>query len=457
MPTVPRYLFRCAVVMAAPALFACGNVAQDSAGPGNGSPESGPGMPLDGSLLDSGSNDDAAPIVLEPSAATCSGVCCPSDPTCYGNGIGGIGDECLAQRDNSLTGPTPDRLQFRQAWMRDTVHRCECDIFDNVFATGSSLPWPECHQGIGVGAPSGLMQLVDMDLSGTDIAEHTSRIGQAPFIAPTELAGILENGLCMVQGDVFDPEWALPPEQMSPTTDWPPYLPAPMPQPWSARPVTAKRRTADFDVASEREELLAEVSERGTDGVFFFDERRAETHSYWPLIWMALYSGSRDVRVVFPLREAETQARMNDPFERSCIGAFRGDALPAGTCIDTSSLNPQWGCYADECAGGQSPATIKGYVLIVELEQVWSNVLMSTLCVSYPTAAVSMADGFAGDWGNFCRGSPLWNPTVHSGLPHGDWCASTNSPATEACHDAFRFDGFQVFQAFPVMDTTCGL
>jgi len=55
-----------------------------------------------------------------------------------------------------------------------------------------------------------------------------------------------------------------------------------------------------------------------------------------------------------------------------------------------------------------------------------------------------------------CSRDPKWNALdpVH-GLPPGDWCATTNEPATPDCHDAWQSVSFATFQAFPVADGVC--
>jgi hypothetical protein len=367
----------------------------------------------------------------------------------------------MAQRDNSRTGPNPDRIQYRLVWARSTAPLGNtADVVYRVLSNGSSLPWATCNQGIDIGAPSGFIQLMDLDLSDPTLENHTSRVGYAPFVPEADRATAVSSGLCMVQDTFHDMMYALPAAEMSSTEGWPPVLAAnfaPMPQPWSVRPVVAKRRAEDFDVATDRVALIQEVVDRQADGVFYLDEDAGRAHGYSPQAWVVVYSGGFDTRIAIPIREVETVSQTNNPDERSCIGAFRGDALPEGTCIDMVQTNPQWGCYDNGCAGGEAPATVKGYFLITELEQVYSTVLMSTLCVSYPTAAEAMADGFVGAWGNFCSGSPSWDPSLpnNEGLPHGDWCSATNSEATDTCHDAFRSETFQAFQAFNIQEATC--
>ena len=402
-----------------------------------------------------------------PNAAdcTCEGACCPTAAECYANGsptdATSVGDECMAQRDNSTTGPNPDRVQYRLVWARSTAPEGNTiDVVYNVLSNGASLPWATCNQGIGIGAPSGFIQLMDLNLTGDVIENHTSRVGYAPFVPEANRATAVSSGLCMIQDTFHDMMYALPAAEMSSTEGWPAVMAAnfpPMPQPWTVQPTLAKRRATDFNIATDREELLQEVVDRQADGVFFLDEEAGRAHGYSPQAWVVVYSGGFDTRIAIPIREVETTSQVNNPDERSCIGAFRGEALPAGTCIDMVQTNPQWGCYGGTCPGGEAPATAKGYFLITELEQVYSTVLMSTLCVSYPTQAVATADGFAGDWGNFCSGSPSWDPSLpnNEGLPHGDWCSVTNGPATATCHDAFRSETFQAFQAFDIQDATC--
>ena len=108
---------------------------------------------------------------------------------------------------------------------------------------------------------------------------------------------------------------------------------------------------------------------------------------------------------------------------------------------------------------GASPSYTKGYFLIIDLERVWSSTLSATLCVTYPSEGTSAAEGWSGAWGKNCRGSPKWDPTLpdDAGLPMGDWCSTTNSPATATCHDAYLSESFSTGQAFKVKPGTCPL
>lgn len=108
---------------------------------------------------------------------------------------------------------------------------------------------------------------------------------------------------------------------------------------------------------------------------------------------------------------------------------------------------------------GASPSYTKGYFLIIDLERVWSSTLAATLCVTYPGEGKSATDGWSGAWGKNCRGSPKWDPTLpdDAGIPNGDWCSTTNSPATSTCHDAYLSESFSTGQAFKVKPNTCPL
>ena len=113
----------------------------------------------------------------------------------------------------------------------------------------------------------------------------------------------------------------------------------------------------------------------------------------------------------------------------------------------------------------EAPASIHGYFLITEIEQVYNIDLQKTLCVSYPgtdpkdptgkTLEVD-SEGFYDPTLASCR-SAKWDPTKRdgSGIPKGDWCAATNSPATATCHDAYQSKSFHAFQAFKVAKDHC--
>jgi hypothetical protein len=181
--------------------------------------------------------------------------------------------------------------------------------------------------------------------------------------------------------------------------------------------------------------------------------------------------------IVVPLREAETTLRFNDPLKPNCAGQFRADALDPNSspaCDSSDPTSPAWGggnCEDHVCdvANGEAPVTTVGYSLITELDQVYDPDLLRTLCASYagtdptnPSKLTVEAQGFYDSTTGSCRGAN-WDPTKQNdeGLPLGDWCAATNSPATASCHDAFRAKFLQVFAAAPIQSyqpysDTCG-
>jgi hypothetical protein len=413
----------------------------------------------------------------EEYGCTTEGACFPTDSSCYlpPDGTGHIvGDECMAQRDNSVGKET--RIQYRQTWGRPVspIGLTNTAVY-NILRTGASLPNPTCYDS----GTSGWIQLLDTDLSDPDdITKHTTRTGYANWVS--DYGAAKANGLCMIEATYIDPLTALTADDMSPMGGWgnvPPWpqgLPAPMPMPWNVRPTMLRRVIEDFTVADDRIRLLGDAEREGVDGFFYLDENTGYNHSYVVQSWTVVYVAA-DNYAATPIREIETVMRPNDPQERSCIGSFRGDDLRPDACDSTQATqptNPQWGCPADEpisgpislsCEAGQGPANIKGYFLITELEQVRSTTLDQTYCVLYPGRTPAEADGFAVVDPAFdarlvtCRQSDKWDPKEPvEGLPSGDWCAATNSPATPECHDAFRVENWQTFQGFPIRDQTCG-
>ena len=169
-----------------------------------------------------------------------------------------------------------------------------------------------------------------------------------------------------------------------------------------------------------------------------------------------------------PIHHVETTSRFNDS-TLNCAGSYRPDRLsPVTNCESTDVTSPAWGCKSDDetgptgavCNPGSGPNFTKGYFLITELEQIYSPVLRATLCVTYPTTPQSEADGWVATEpntdGKWCRGVSKWNPSDPvNGLPRGDWCSTTNSAATDQCHDAYRTTSFGVAQAYPVKPGTC--
>lgn len=403
------------------------------------------------------------------------GSCWPTDPACYGGKTkDDPGGECMAQRDNTPTGAesATQRIQMRQNWLRamqpagNTVPVVYGNL--NLFTT---LPWPACNMGTGT---SGYIQLLDFTLNSDGTG--TSRNGFAKWFPADQLQNTITNGLCMVEEDWPNDTYILDATQMSPSTNYPPGLPPPMARavkPWHVAPTIAKRLVQDFDltVTGTREQLLASFltggANAGYTGVFYYDPVTGYSHGFSPLSFLVIYDQKTPTEtqpggyIAVPIREAEVKGTFNDPAHPNCMGAYRGDALdPETNCVPSTNPDdptfPAWGCGSQHpCARGEGPATTDGYFLITELEQVYSKVLQSTLCVSYPTYPVSKAAGWADSQGR-CRGVSQWNPSDPiNGLPQGDWCAATNSPKTSDCHDAYKSKSFHVFSGFNIKDGVC--
>ncbi len=412
---------------------------------------------------------------------TCTGACCPSSATCYSAGPTGPGGGCMARIAN-----TPDHIQLRQTWIDITSPKGNTiPLVLQTLNTFTQLNEAACNTPTGA---SGYMQAVDLDLKN-----GVSTVGYTTYVTDTTAA--VSDGLCygeIGQGvDAANPGWkdvadykgnsaaiekafdfSLPASQMSPSADYPPGLPAPMPQPWKVGPTKAKRLDTDFNLATDRTSLLARLSATGDlgmagfSGVFYYDTATGTSHGYSPVSFQLIYdpkANATDAKpttlIAIPIREAELKYRTNDPAAPNCVGKYLPDNLdPSAGCSDPgmTATKPAWGGIFDTKTG-EGDAAVTGYFLITELEQVYSVVLTQTLCVSYPTKDQSITDGWATATETRCRKSAKWNPSKadQSGLPMGDWCAATNSKATASCHDAYLSTSFHAFQAFKIKTDHC--
>lgn len=426
--------------------------------------------------------DDGIPdkVTNGPDTGT-SDSCWPTESACYLEGSkDGEGGECMAKRDNSVIDSNGLRhVQLRQTWLR--AMRPDGNTAEKggpvygALTTRSQLWWPECNNY----GNSGYSQLFNFTLNTTSSIGDAATDGSTPylgeawigfskFVPNADTQQAVTDGLCMVEGTLSGTgdKYALPDSAMSPSADYPVGLPKPMGRatnPWIIKPTHAKRLAQDFVLPRDRLALLASLAPgsanatAGYDAVFYFDETTGASHGFSPLSFLVIYDAATQF-ITVPVREAETRSQFNDP-TFDCVGAYRGDALlPADSCGEskdtTSEQFPAWGCSSSHpCTRGEAPATTDGYFLITEIEQVYSAVLQSTLCVSYPTFTVSQEQGWVGATDKWCRGSTKWDPTTPAtGLPMGDWCAATNSAATPSCHDAYKSFSYHVFAGFPVKD-----
>lgn len=409
----------------------------------------------------------------EPTKFTgCSGACCPTDTACYSStaGTSAPGAECLATQDN--TGR--DHIQLRQQWIRATAPAGNAQpLIYQILAGRSQLPWPACNQTGPIGS-GGYIELMDLYLRGTDKSRHYATIGFSTYVAPPPAGvapAVVADGFCFgSETYTGDSAYRLGPDEVGDGAGFPAGLPHPMSlaeKPWNVGPTTAKRLDNDFDLASTatRTDLIAKLAPAGDygsagfGGVFYYDGATGTVHGFAPLSWVAVYDAAGSTHIAVPIREVETKSRFNDSTSPNCVGAYRADALDPTTCqAGQDPLNPAWGggdCTVTTghaaCNPGELPAATTGYFLIAELEQIFAPDLQTTLCVSYPGNDPSThlprvaGDGFYDSATLSCK-TAKWNPADPvNGLPSGDWCAKTNAPATDDCHDAWRSRTFHAF------------
>jgi hypothetical protein len=376
---------------------------------------------------------------------------------------------------------------LRQSWIYATAPvGITSPIVYGILATRSEFPqWDVCNMG---GGASGYIQLQDLYLPGGEasVDKHYGYVGNAKFFTQADILSVLKDGLCFIGevwksdvNDVSHGKYALGPDEVGDGNygaPFPPGLPLPMAQKdasgalkgWDASPSYQKRVAKDFDLSTDRASVLARLAPGGDlakqsfQGVFYYDRPAGYVHRYSPLTYITMYDNATS-HITVPLREAEVKERFNIATSPNCIGVYRTDTLiPGGTpnCDELQDPNfPSWGCKGGKCRTGEdAPATTDGYFLIVELEQIYWAALAATGCVTMPTQANVLAQGFYDSTSHGCKTSK-WDPKEPdgSGLPKGDWCAATNSPATDTCHDAMRYHARQTFSAAKVRDggATC--
>lgn len=413
-----------------------------------------PGMFSSGAQADGG-GDGGTKVHTVPAPTCGTAACCPTDPSCSPTPKEYSGPECLAQFDNS---PPENRWQLRQTWNANTLPLGNAgNPIGPILMTRAELNWPACNASDGV---SGFIQLVDFDLTA-----NTGRVGFAKYVAAADVPNAVANGLCMVE-DQYDDTAAhtglptgahLTVNMVTDPSTWPAGLPQPMMLPWNAAPTNAKGVLQDFDYATQRKDILAKFAPGGEyanyTGIFYLNRKTGFLHGFAPVAYVVVYDTATQLNII-PIRESEITAQLNDPEHPNCVGIYRADALSTSNNCKGSLDVPAWGCPNDECPVGQGPNVTKGYFLITELEQVYNSVLQQTIC--------NVDSGPAGAYGsdpkpaNACRQWPNWDPTKPAtGLPRGDWCAETNGPSNDTCHDAFRNISYATFQGFRIQANTC--
>jgi hypothetical protein len=295
-----------------------------------------------------------------------------------------------------------------------------------------------------------LIQLIDFEVdSGT--ARGVGSTGYSRPIPPWESAVEVAEGFCMVGGEYpGTAQYRLRDDQLG---DLSKYLPGLKPsglatKSWLAQPGRYLRQPADFDVSTYRKTLPEPPV-----GAYFYDAVAGRFHSYAVSLSMVQYALEPDVvPIVFPLHEVETRITFNDPAHPNCSGAVS----PTVECLDV----PRWSgvvCHERTCTPDPGAfAEYAGYLFITEREQVYMPAVFEmTGCVSFLTKGRAAADGWLTADEKSCK-TANWNPAAPNdeGLPRGDWCAVTNSPATATCHDAVRFHERATYAATKIRGAT---
>jgi len=362
----------------------------------------------------------------------CTSACCPTEESCYGTAVGaGSGRECAALRDN--TGES--HIQLRQTSVKTLAPTgLTIPIIQQSRNTYMQLPLAgenqvQCFAGAAFGGGK-FIQLIDIQ-PGLDPSVVGTTSGYSSYLTAATTGAAVAQGLCMAQGEFAgDAGYRLDASAMSDSAAFPANLPAPRAlaaSPWAVTQTAYQRMTTDFTLPVDRASIL----ETDRAGVFFYDAATGRYHSYAKVSDMVQYGNEPNTApLIIPARELETRITFNDAAHPNCAGGI----VTSGNSETCDSVPLIWAGNA-----GSASATQEGYLLITELEQVYVPILTSTLCVAVMTKAEAENSGFLSADGTSCKGE-RWDPQApnNEGLPLGDWCAATNSPATESCHDAFK-------------------
>ena len=369
-------------------------------------------------------------------SSACEGACCPQVPECYPDGNPSApGAECLAFRDNR----GKDKVMLATLWRRNILPEATtADTTYGFLLAHSTPPVPQCNMR----GQSGFIQIFEWTRSENGVAlpidpdlpiDQVQRVrtGFSGWMKDTN--EVLNEGLCFLEFEHTDPPWRTAQVHVGSTT--------------------ARRVAEDFDATDPD----FRASRKGKEeGIVFIDEEKGTTHGYGDKGWVVIFEAENDV-IAIPIHEVETKGRANNPDALNCVGRYRGDALDPNTaqpCQPASQSDPAYGCINDECEPGEGPASSTGYFLIEELEEVHNTILNQTLCVNYMGQQRAADEGWADpeDWGLNCRGSPRWKAGER---PRGDWCSTTNGPATADCADAWRSQTVGAAVAMNIREDDC--
>ncbi len=129
---------------------------------------------------------------------------------------------------------------------------------------------------------------------------------------------------------------------------------------------------------------------------------------------------------LLPLHELEVTARLSA--DRSCVGRYVPENLD-----ETQTCAAKEGQFAYENGG-----SYRGYVTVEEADRVDIDSLRYSLCVLLSGNVKRWQNKPAGESIGRCVGSTGY--VEEGGYPKGNWCAGTNQPATDSCHDAWLIE-----------------
>lgn len=135
--------------------------------------------------------------------------------------------------------------------------------------------------------------------------------------------------------------------------------------------------------------------------------------------------------ILLPLHKVQLQGTWSD--DHDCIGSYDAASLSTSNNCEAQYPKRAW----------KTGGSLSGYILTTEADQVTIPQLnMTTLCVLLAGVGTSW-DGPSGS----CASSTAWKSGQR---PKGDWCSTSNSPATASCSDAYHLQANFAAQAFKV-------
>ena len=131
--------------------------------------------------------------------------------------------------------------------------------------------------------------------------------------------------------------------------------------------------------------------------------------------------GTGTQAILFPLHQLQF-FKGSFSADHGCVGSYNALGLDPSNACQPDTTHPQ---FIDGARAG-------GFLVLAETDLIIVPQLNQSLCV--------LLSGNAGTYGD--GGSPTHCKTSATNeiLFQGDWCSSTNAPATASCHDALQFN-----------------